>query len=561
MTVDPFLEAEEETSSAALGAVPEYPTAALPPAARELVDYGVASGLPGALVAGAALAAAAAAIGPNAQIEVSGRWHERPIIWTANIAPRGAGKTPSQDLAFDPLRNHDAQVAEEEEGTEILLGDQTLEALARTLHESHGAGALDLDELSVLLRGIGEYKGGGGGDRGRLLQLWSGAPWAYTRVGGGGNKANAVKVRVGRPTLVICGGLQNELHELLGDEQSGMRPRWLLHLAEMPTSEGTLHGAAPTDWQLLLGGLLIPLRSTSRTWRLDEQGRAAFQHYRNAWKAQAREIETASTTAALVKADIHLARVALVFAEAGAPAGGGTIPVELIDRAAAVIEYTLNCWRAIPEQGGMSLSYRDETLDRGMPRLVAWLEEHGGQASRRELQRARVAGVRTGRDLDLLLLRYQDTYPGAVADVQPGHGGIPTTIVRAPARRPVSPLSPYRSVCEDKPRSRAKSDGKSSGDTALSPGEAVTPTGRQDAVSPESGDTDVVTPTRNPVSKGQNTHIHPGDTGTGDTAHSNGHDDLSPALLAELEAAGASYTPHGDLLDEHDPATRQEATP
>jgi hypothetical protein len=552
VSVDPFLEAEEEAQSAALGAVPEYPAAALPPAARELVDYGVASGLPGALVAGAALAAAAAAIGPNAQIEVSGRWHERPIIWTANIAPRGAGKTPSQDLAFDPLRNHDALVAEEEDGTEILLGDQTLEALARTLHESHGAGALDMDELSVLLHGIGEYKGGGGGDRGRLLQLWSGAPWAYTRVGGGGNKTNAVKVRVPRPTLVICGGLQNELHELLGDEQSGMRPRWLLHVAEMPTSTGTLHGAAPTDWQLLLGGLLIPLRSTSRTWRLDEQGRAAFQHYRTTWKAQARQIETASTCAALVKADIHLARVALVFAESEAPAGGGTIPVDLIDRAAQVIEYTLNCWRALPEQGGMSLSYRDETLDRGIPRLVAWLEEHGRQAARRDLLRAHVAGVRTAHDLALLLLRYEAVYPGTVTAIAPEHGGPTQALVTAPARRPLSPLSPYRSVCEDKPHSRAKSGDAWSGDNDQSGDNVATTTRGQDALSPESGDNDLATTPETPVNAGENTHTLLGDNGTGDNAHGNGHDDLSPALIAELEAAGASFTPNGDLLDEHE---------
>ena len=434
----------------ALGAIPDYPAGALPACARELVAHGVAMGLPAALLGGAALGALAAAIGPAAEIEVTPVWHQRAIVWIAGLAPRGAGKSPAQDMAFAPLREHDAQVREHDDddddgGTEILLGDQTLEALARTLHESGGAGALDADELSVLLSGIGEYKRGGGGDHGRLLSLWTGSPWGYTRAGGGGNKTNAVKLRVERPTLVICGGLQTGLHELLGDEETGLRPRWLPHIGVMPESAGTLaRGAAPVAWQTTIAGALIPARETRRKWRLDDGAHDAFEGHRRAWKAQAHTIETATTSGALIKADTHCARVALVLAEADAPAAGGQITAELIDRAAAIVAYTLDCWRALPEQGGMSLNYRDGMLDRSIPRLVAWLDEHGGVATRRDLQRAHVAGVRTAKDLDLLLGRYDATYPGTVADIEPERGGLPVRTVRSPLRRAVSPLSPQK---------------------------------------------------------------------------------------------------------------------
>jgi hypothetical protein len=37
----------------------------------------------------------------------------------------------------------------------VRFGDLTLEALARSLYGAEGAGVLDLDELSVLLRGFG----------------------------------------------------------------------------------------------------------------------------------------------------------------------------------------------------------------------------------------------------------------------------------------------------------------------------------------------------------------------------------------------------------------------
>ena len=391
-------------------------------------------------------------------------------------------------------------------GRRSCSATRRFEALARTLHESGGAGAIDADELSAQLRGIGEYKRGGGGDRGRFLALWSGAPWSYTRAGGGGNQRNAVKLRCPRPTLAICGGLQTGLHELLGDEESGMRPRWLPHIGVMPEEDGTLRrGGAPLGWRSVIRGALVPARNRERTWRLDDDALAAVQRYRKGWKAQARQVETATTCAALVKADIHLARVALVLAEAQAPGEGGEIPVELIDRAAALIDYTLDCWRALPEQGALALTYRDETLDRGIPHLVSWLDEHGGEATRRELQRAHVAGARTVRDLDLLLARYEATYPGTVADIEPEHGGLAIRTVRSPLRRPVSPREDSLGRGGENAHDHGESHGVATGDNATGDTDLATP---PTAVT-NTGDTDLATPTRNPASKLSDTHTHP----------------------------------------------------
>ena len=261
------------------------------------------------------------------------------------------------------MRDHDAQLEEDDDG-DVRFGDLTLEALARSLHGAQGAGALDLDELSVLLRGFGEYKRGGGGDRGRFLGLWSGAPWSFARVAGG-DKRNKVKLRISRPTLVICGGLQPALHELLGGEEDGLRPRWLPHLAAAPETVGDLgHGRHPNDWQLLLGAHLLPKRHSPRTWRLGDDGLEAFQGHRKRYKTAARGCESASTSAALVKADVHLARIALVLAEAGAPGRGGEVAVSEVSRAARIVDFTLDCWRALPEQGGLALSRVDWHLDR-----------------------------------------------------------------------------------------------------------------------------------------------------------------------------------------------------
>lgn len=130
------------------------PVQALPQAAQALVRYGERQGLPTALVAGAALAALAAAVGRAVDIEVSASWHERAILWVPPLAPRGAGKSPSLSMAFAPLRERDERLEDDdEEEKAILLGDLTLEALARRLSVVQGAAALDLDELAYCCEG------------------------------------------------------------------------------------------------------------------------------------------------------------------------------------------------------------------------------------------------------------------------------------------------------------------------------------------------------------------------------------------------------------------------
>lgn len=436
-------ETDPETSTY-LAAIPDYPVGVLPDAARDLVLRGTEDGLPSALIAGAALAALAGAIGAKSSVEISHTWHERAILWLSLIAPRGAGKSPSQDLAFAPLRDYDAQVAEDDEEERrpfVRLGDQTLEALARNLHAEGGAGVVDVDELATLLRGLGEYKRGGGGDRGRFLSLWSGSPWGFDRVAGG-EKTNKVRLRITRPTLTICGGLQTALHDLLGGEDDGLRPRWLPHLSALPEGTGELSGRPRSvAWQALLGGALLPARDVERNWYLSPDALKAFQHHRGVWKRQARDGEMASVAAALVKADVHLARIVLVLAEAEDAATGGPIAADLVERSAAIVDFTLNCWRALPEQGSFALTYRDSILDKGITKLIAYLENRGpGPSTKRDLQQGRVGGARTAEDLDALLRRYEASFPGSIEEMPHEHGGKPTVLVWPPKRRPVRPV-------------------------------------------------------------------------------------------------------------------------
>ena len=324
-----------------------------------------------------------------------------------------------------------------------------MEALGRILNEQDGV-TLDIDELSMFLRGMGEYKRRSG-DRGRWLSYWSGDPVRVTRVGSGGKPKNEVDMYAPRPTVVICGGLQTPHHELLGSEDDGFRPRWLVHLAELMPEPGRLSDLRPpAGWERLLTGALLPRRHERRGWTLNAAARDTFTTFREGWDREARQGAAGVLAVALRKADIHLLRVALLFAEAEDPGAGGEVGVDAIERAAVVVDFALNCWRALPEQGSLGLSWRHKVLDEGVEKLWVWVEvARGGEATRRELQRAHVAGVRAASDLDALLERYEDTYPNCVVEVVPEHGGLPTRVVHAPARRPVlAPVSPLATVGE-----------------------------------------------------------------------------------------------------------------
>lgn len=432
--------------------VPVYPIAAWDHLAP-LLEAGQAAGLPSALLGGGMLAAAATAVGPLASI-AGLSWDERAILWVPLLGPRGTGKSPAQDVALAPLREHDNRVfpgyrqAREAwlatpvrdrsprppRDPTVLVGDLTLESLARLLQDRPGLGA-DVDELQSFIRGLGQYKHEGGADRGLTLALWSGAPWRFTRVGSGGSGLPAVDIHVPQPQLVIVGGLQPALHGLLGGDEDGLRPRWLPHLVPAtPTAQaGELDPGLLRFWEALLVDDLLACREESRRWQLTPAAQERFAEHQQRWKLAARDPDSsASLSAALLKGDRHLLRVALVLAETGAPGRGGSVEAEVVDRAAALVDFSLECWRALPENDTLSLSAKTARLDRAVDRLRAWLEEHGGQATRRELLRGHVAGVRTVDDLAALLRRYEAVYPGTVRQEPTPGRGPGAEVVHAP---------------------------------------------------------------------------------------------------------------------------------
>jgi hypothetical protein len=423
---------------------PVYPAHTLPGPLGDLVA--ARGGLPAALVGGAGLGTLAAAC-PGARLHIAPTWVEAPALWLPLIAPRGAGKTPAMSLALQPLRDIEARwydayqrdlrewrnrPAHERGPRPVdptrLRADLTLEMLARVLHASGGIATLAHDELSMTLRSLGEYKrAGAGSDRARILSLWSGQPWRYQRVTGD------VDILIARPVVTIIGTIQPELCRLLGDERDGMRPRWLPHLAALDPQAHVDGGEAtrPPSWPALIEHMMC--RPTVATWTLNGHARTLWEQARARWKHAAQSTtETASTSAALTKADIQCARVALALAESLRPGAGGPIPADAMTAAVAIVDYAIGCWRALGEATGPGLSRREEVLDERVDRLRAWLDQHGGRATYRDLRRACVAGCRSASDLDAVLARYEATWPGTITVHERATGGLPTRIVHSP---------------------------------------------------------------------------------------------------------------------------------
>ena len=421
----------EPDAAPRLAPPPEVPRDALPDPLRDLVDRGAEAGLPAVCLLGAGLAAAAGAIGGGATIKRAETWSERPSLWCAMIGPPGAGKSPALRLATRVLHEHDAALLRDEERWEsgrVLASDTTLEALARALRNAGGALLLEIDELAELLEGLGRYKRRADSDRARALALWDGAPWVYERVNGGGPK-NALRFAVPHPTVPIAGCLTLERHRLLGSDSDGMRPRWLVWVTTRPAGAGR-GGSVPKMWERTVRQLL-EARHAARTWALDEGAEKVLRAAQRRWESE-RRTATAQLARALDKAPRQALRIALVLAELDNPGAGGAVGPSVAESAVEILGVALNGWRALPEGRTLALSRRDRTLDSALDVLVTWLDERGGKATRREVLHAHVAGVRSARDLDALLERYESVYPGCVTREIPPGGGPPAVVIHSP---------------------------------------------------------------------------------------------------------------------------------
>jgi hypothetical protein len=268
--------------------------------------------------------------------------------------------------------------------------------------------------------------------------MWSSQPWRYQRVGD--DRAGGTDILVEHPVLSIVGGIQPHLHHLLGDEDSGFRPRWLAHVAPLEPVIWAERIHEPRDWDVVIR--LLHANRDPREWTLTGPALKLWEQACQTWKQRASSgEENVSASKALIKADIQCARIAVVIAESLKPGAGGEIPARAMECAVAITDYVMACWRTLPDHEPFALSFRDEKLSRKVEQLQFWLETRDGKsATVRDILRAHVAGVRTARDCNTLLSEYEEVYPGAITTARTGARGPAAKIVYAPARDHPEPL-------------------------------------------------------------------------------------------------------------------------
>lgn len=437
-----------------LSVVPDYPTEALRGPLRSLVDC--ASNLPAALVAGGGLAALAALCAKSELLMPDGTI-QPPVLWVPLIAPRDGAKSPALLKAafrrFIELEKEShaeyrreiakwSQIPKDERGDKprkqtSLLGDFTFEKLARMLDAGDGTATVLSDELTGFLSGMGQYKSGarGGSDSSRLLAMWTPEPWHFSRV------TDDVEFYIPWPVMTVVGGIQPQLQGRLGDDQSGLRARWLPHYSTqtgIPWSDKPL---SPRKWNDVVE-FLYERRKEWRQWRLTGAGLARWRSAGARWRqAEGSPDTTATLAGALGKADVQCARVALCLAESLAAADGlvpegGELPDSCVEMAVAIVDFCMECWRALPSPAPLNITRQQAILRPAIEELLAYGERHGSRVGIQDILRAHVGGVSSAVQARELAKEFVQVYGGEVVKEATGKRGPKREVLVIPKRQP-----------------------------------------------------------------------------------------------------------------------------
>ena len=265
-------------------AVP-FPVEVLPLVARRLVVESAESiGCPPDFVAVAMIAAAAGVIGRSVSLRLKGDYFAASSLFAALIGPPSDGKSPALRVACTAVRRIDETLQSQHEqamdcwqkqqeavGSDgkkakptlpprpqrIDIDDATMEAMPSLLADNSRGLIFVKDELSALMLGMNQYKGGKGSDRQFLLSAWSGKAIKIDRV-----KHSGIPVRVPHPCLTIIGAMTPDLIASIGDpegREDGFVDRFLFSYPEVrPVPSWNDRGvddATLDEWAVLVARL------------------------------------------------------------------------------------------------------------------------------------------------------------------------------------------------------------------------------------------------------------------------------------------------------------------
>lgn len=325
----------------------DFPTRALPEDLAKLVEDGArALSCPPDYLGTALLPALGTAIGGHVQLQITETWFESAMIWAAVVGKPGTLKSPAIKMVMRPV--WDAQKAHREAAEEenrrasededflevkaprLVVDDSTIEALFGVLEGNPRGLILAPDELVGWVKGMGQYKGGGGRDRQHWLSIWSRRPIQVDRVKGADRF-------IENPFVCALGGIQAEpLEELIHGEDDGLLPRLLL--AYGTPGVRTL-GRGRLDMNLTdtyhdIWDRVRDRGIVERVVQFTQDGYDAFELWANDHYAKIPELP-AELIAAWSKLDGQCARICLILAEVEET----DVDRSIVERAVALIRY------------------------------------------------------------------------------------------------------------------------------------------------------------------------------------------------------------------------------
>lgn len=301
-------------------------------------------------VACAILALVSTLIGTSARLQIKPEWETYGNLYIGIVGTPSAKKSPAMNIVFNflkPIETIMAAKFEEEksiynfalkiyqsdykswqkspEGNQpeepkkpqlkqIRTSDTTVEALCDLLQTNgHGMGIV-CDELSLWIRSIGQYKGGGGSDRSHYLSAWNNAPITVNRKG-------KEAVYLPAPYLTIFGGIQPDvLKEVSKNEsiQDGLIERFLMACPEkcsQPPNKGVAIDQAIKKAFTALINQLFDQRSTEdMLFKFSDQAAEAFVDAETKWHQAIKSADFPSEMEAYyAKAPSQLGRIILLL--------------------------------------------------------------------------------------------------------------------------------------------------------------------------------------------------------------------------------------------------------
>ena len=216
-----------------------FPADVLPGPVVALIDAGAESiGCPRDFLGLTVLVVASGVIGRSVRLLLKDSYFVGASIFAVNVAIASDGKTPAQMLVKlaiswieerlrasfeEALRRRAEELAADPDAVarsrprlapppepklpRLEIDDFTMEIVPALLAENPRGLVSIQDELTSLLRGLNQYKGGRGNDRSILLKIWSGDTIKKDRVG----HPNHMPIIVLHPFLSILGGIPPDM--------------------------------------------------------------------------------------------------------------------------------------------------------------------------------------------------------------------------------------------------------------------------------------------------------------------------------------------------------------